>query len=109
VPPATEPGGDNLRAIYAAGVAAINDGIESAFEQAVVYCLFACRNQFYFDGNKRTSRAMMNGHLLSHGIDAISVPAASRLEYNTSMTDFSQGADGTRVIAFFASCMQVVR
>ncbi|TAM89993.1 MAG: hypothetical protein EPN41_02600 [Candidimonas sp.] len=30
------------------------------------------------DGNKRTLRFMMNGALMSHGIDAISVPAADR-------------------------------
>jgi hypothetical protein len=102
VPPETEPGGANLRTLHAAGVAAIIDGIEAVFEQAVVYCLFACRNQFYFDANKRTSRAMMNGHLMSHGIDAISVPAARRLDYNTAMIDFYRGADATRMIELFA-------
>jgi len=105
IPPATEPGGANLRAIHTAGLAAITDGIESVFERAAVYCLFACRNLFYFDANKRTSRAMMNGHLLAHGIHAISVPASRRLEYNTKMIDFYRLANATGMIEFFVSCL----
>lgn len=105
-PPATEPDGANLRHVRATEVAAITAGIDSVFEQAVIYCLFACRNQFYFDGNKRTSRAMMNGQLLAHGYDAISVPAARRLEYNTKMIDFYRLADATEMIAFFASVVE---
>lgn len=105
VPPATEPGGANLRAIHTTGLAAITDGIEPVFERAAVYCLFACRNQFYFDANKRTSRAMMNGYLLTHGVDAISVPASRRLEYHTKMIDFYRLADATGMIEFFVSCL----
>jgi Fic family protein len=105
-PPTTEPGAAKLRIIHADGLRAIGS-IESPFEQALVYCLFGCITQFYFDGNKRTSRAMMNGHLMMSGIDAISVPARRRVEYNSLMTDFyySRNADG--MIAFFHSCLQL--
>jgi hypothetical protein len=90
----TEPGGENLRRIHSRGLEAIQAGIADPFEQALAYFLFASLQQFYFDGNKRTGRSMMNGHLMSHGTDAISVPAARRLEFNTSMVDFS--APGAR-------------
>jgi Fic family protein len=104
MPPATEPGGENLRRIFARGVGAIHAEIESPFQQAMAYFLFAALQQFYFDGNKRTGRTMMNGHLMSHGIDAISVPAARRAEFNATMVDFYRTKDATAAFAFLASC-----
>ena len=79
MPPKTEAGGENLCRIYARGLEFIHADLSDAFEQAIAYFLFAALQQFYFDGNKRTARYMMNGHLMSHGIDAISVPAAPGL------------------------------
>jgi hypothetical protein len=49
---------------------------------------------------------MMNGHLMSHGIDAISVPAARKQEFNTEMIDFYWQRDGTRMFRFLASCWE---
>ncbi len=66
--------------------------------------LFGASMQFYFDGNKRTARYMMNGWLMSHGIDAISVPAARKQEFNEKMIDFYRSADGTGMLMFLASC-----
>lgn len=104
LPPPTEPGGDNLRRLHAEGVEALQENVSDPFEQALAYFLFAALQQFYFDGNKRTARNMMNGHLMSHGIDAISVPARRRLEFNSSMVDFFRTKDGTAMFAFLTSC-----
>lgn len=104
LPPATEPGGANLRELYDVGLTAINEELEEPFEQAVAYFLFGALNQFYFDGNKRTSRYMMNGHLMLHGIDAISVPAARRQEFNSTMVDFFRFREGTAMFVFLDSC-----
>ena len=60
--------------------------------------------QFFFDGNKRTARFMMNGVLMSHGIDAISVPAARAREFNEKMVRFYLGKDGSEMMDFLASC-----
>jgi Fic family protein len=103
-PPPTEPGGENLRRIFERGTDAIAEQVSGIFEQAVGYFLFAAFQQFYYDGNKRTGRYMMNGHLMSHGIDAISVPAARKQEFNTEMIDFYWQKDGTRMFRFLASC-----
>jgi Fic family protein len=103
-PPVTEPGGENLRRIFQRGTDAILQLDSGPFEQAVAYFLFAAFQQFYYDGNKRTGRYMMNGHLMSHGVDAISVPAARRQEFNTEMIDFYWQKDGTRMFRFMASC-----
>ena len=87
-PPPSEPGGENLQRIFERGTTVILERISGVFEQAVGYFLFAAFQQFYYDGNKPTGRYMMNGHLMSHGIDAISVPAARKQEFNTEMIDF---------------------
>ncbi len=104
MPPPTVPGGANLRQIFSDGVQAIYAEIQSPFEQAIAYFLFAALQQFYFDGNKRTGRTMMNGHLMSNGMDAISVPAVRRAEFNTTMVDFYRTKDATATFAFLTSC-----
>jgi Fic family protein len=104
LPPETEPGGGNLRDLHASGVAWMLEELADVAEQAMAYFLFAAFQQFYFDGNKRTGRSMMNGHLMSHGIDAISVPADRRQEFNREMVDFYRGRDATRMLAFLLSC-----
>lgn len=105
-PPPTEPGGQNLRRIFQRGTDVILGQVTGVFEQAAAYFLFAAFQQFYDDGNKRTGRYVMNGHLMSHGIDAISVPAARKQEFNTEMIDFYWQKDGTRMFRFLASCWE---
>lgn len=104
MPPETEPGGRNLVEIFERGVAAIHQYVAQPFEQAIAYFLFAALQQFYFDGNKRTGRWMMNGHLMAHGIDAISVPAQRRREFNASMVGFFRTKDAAETFGFLASC-----
>ncbi len=47
---------------------------------------------------------MMNGILMSAGIDAISVPAARAQEFNEKMVRFYLAKDATEMIAFLLSC-----
>lgn len=103
VPPPTESGGENLRQLHIRGLAAIAR-LDTAYEQAIAYFLFGALQQFYFDGNKRTARYMMNGHLMSNGIDAISVPARRVREFNTFMVDFYRFKEATRMFAFLTDC-----
>ncbi len=104
MPPQTEAGGENLRSIYARGIEFIHTDLSDVFEQAIAYFLFAALQQFYSDANKRTARYMMNGHLMSQGIDAISVPAARRQEFNSGMVEFFRTREGTGMFRFLASC-----
>jgi Fic family protein len=103
IPPAPGPGGSNLIRLHEDGLTDIL-ALPDPVQQAIAYFLFAALNQFSFDGNKRTGRAMMNGHLMAHGIDAISVPAARRLEFNALMVDFYRTKDATGMFAFLLSC-----
>lgn len=69
--------------------------------------LFGSLNQFFDDGNKRTSRLMMNGVLLSHGIDAINVPAKRKLEFNQRMITFYDTKKADEMIQFLVSLLEL--
>lgn len=101
-PLSTIPGAPVLNAAFTTGVAALRAC--EPFERATAFFLFGALQQFFFDGNKRTSRLMMNGVLMTHGIDAISVPAAKAEAFNEKMVRFYLTRDGTEMMAFLADC-----
>ena len=47
---------------------------------------------------------MMNGILLDHGHDILTVAAARRLEFNQKMIRFYDSADGAKMLRFMAGC-----
>lgn len=61
--------------------------------KAFVYFLFGARSQFFFDGNKRTSRLMMNGILLQSGYPLLNIKAKDKLEFNIMMIKFYDSCD----------------
>ena len=63
------------------------------------------RNQFFFDGNKRTGRLMMNGVLLAHGLPVINLPAKRQLEFNELMLDFYISNNEDKMQRFMLSCL----
>lgn len=93
-----------LNAVFNQGLWALETEVPNPFEKALVFFLFGALQQFFFDGNKRTSRFMMNGILMSAGIDAISVPAAKAQEFNEKMVRFYVGKDGSEMMTFLACC-----
>lgn len=93
----------DLDAVFERGLAALL-AIPALHERAIATFLFGALHQFFFDGNKRTARLMMNGVLLTAGEDAISVPAARQLAFNEAMIRFYDTRDGTEMMAFMASC-----
>jgi hypothetical protein len=48
--------------------------------------------------------ALMNGILMSAGIDALSVPAAKAQEFNENMVRFYLTKDATEMMAFLLDC-----
>lgn len=103
-PPPTEPGAEQLNSIFSKGLAALQENVANPFERATAFFLFGSLQQFFFDGNKRTSRFMMNGALMTHGIDAISIPAMRAAEFNSKMVEFYTSRDATRMIGFVLQC-----
>lgn len=98
----TLPGAPELNRVFREGIAALQAC--EPFGRATAFFLFGALQQFFFDGNKRTSRFMMNGILMSHGIDAISVPAARAQEFNEKMVSFYLSKDATEMMVFLAGC-----
>ena len=83
---------------------AIETEVADPRERGMTFFLFGELQQFYFDGNKRTSCFMMNGILMSHGFDAISVPAKRAQEFNEKMVRFYTKKDATEMMHFLIDC-----
>ena len=103
-PLATEPGAGRLNEVFTSGVRALEQDVANPFERATAFFLFGSLQQFFFDGNKRTSRFMMNGILMTEGIDAISIPAARAAEFNSRMVDFYASREATAMMSFVLDC-----
>jgi len=93
-----------LNRVFASGLQALEREVQQPFERATAFFLFGALQQFFFDGNKRTSRFMMNGILMSAGIDAISVPAAKAYEFNDNMVRFYLSKNATEMLEFLLNC-----
>ena len=100
----TEPGAKNLKQRFDQGVSALCTDVSDPRERAMAFFLFGALHRFYFDGNKRTSRFMMNGVLMSHGMDAISVPAVRAREFNQKMVHFYVSKNATEMMGFLIDC-----
>ncbi|MEE4378889.1 MAG: cell filamentation protein Fic [Candidatus Competibacteraceae bacterium] len=100
----TQPGANGLIACFEHGIAALNTYVPAPFERAIAFFMFGALQQFFFDGNKRTSRLMMNGLLMAHGIDAISVPAAQVQTFNEAMVRFYVSRDASEMMTFLTDC-----
>lgn len=47
---------------------------------------------------------MMNGWLMRHGYNPISIPAARALDFNSKMVRFYHSKDANEMMAFLAEC-----
>ena len=81
------PSPDKLDTIFNQGIAVIKE-INHPIIAALTYFLFGARTQFFFDGNKRVSRLMMNGILLSNGYPMLNIKAKNKLTFNQQMILF---------------------
>jgi len=81
-----KPGAPALNRLFASGLHTLQIEISKAFTPPFSCSVHCCNS---FDGNQRTSRFMMNGILMSSGIDAVSIPAAKRLAFNDKMLRYT--------------------
>lgn len=82
-------------------LASINQ-IKDIKRKSILLFLKMARTQFFWDGNKRTGRLMMNGILLSEGISPILIPAKAKLEFNTKMISYYNGGDVEEMTSFLS-------
>lgn len=78
--------------------------VEDPRRRALIYFASATRRQFYFNGNKRTTRLMMTGELMSSGYDLVSIPFSRKLEFNNALDTLFSDDDGTELLRFLATC-----
>lgn len=78
---------------------------QNIYTHAISLFLQIARVQFFYDGNKRTGRLIMNGVLLSNGLPVINLPAKRQLEFNQAMLDFYPSGDEKPMQNFMLSCL----
>ena len=98
----TAPPADKLEFLFERGLKALG-ALGNPYHRALNFFLFGTYHQFFFAGNKRTSRLMMNGELLRLGMDVINIPATRRLEFNEKMGRFYDFRDGAEMGSFLLS------
>jgi len=96
------PQAKNLDMIFDNGIKEI-EKISSPIIKAITYFLFGAICQFFYDGNKRTSRLMMNGILLSNGYPILNIKAKDKLEFNTMMINFYNSSNIKYSINYLAN------
>lgn len=64
------------------------DEIKYPVIKAITYFLLNAKAQYFYDGNKRTARLMMNGILLSNGYPMLNIKAKDKLEFNKMMINY---------------------
>jgi len=64
------------------------EAVENPISKAIGYFLLGAKSQFFYDGNKRTSRLVMNGILLSAGYPMLNIKAKDKVEFNSKMIEF---------------------
>ena len=97
------PNHEQLDKIFTSGLKNLRT-IKDPYLRSITFFLFGALNQFFYDGNKRTSRLMMNGILLQAGQDIISVSASKKLEFNKAMIAFYDSKNGENATKFLLGC-----
>ena len=85
------------------GIAVLNS-IKNPLEKGMATFLFGSLNQFTFEGEKRTAHLMMNGVLLSAGLDAIKIPPEKAIDFRQNMTEFYKTRNADKMMDFLLEC-----
>ena len=93
------PNPEELDDIFAKGLKSLQQ-INHPILKGFLFFLFGALNQFFFDGNKRTSRLMLNGILLTNGYPILNLLAKDKLDFNTKMIGFYDTQNATDVLEF---------
>jgi len=88
-----------VRAVFEDGLRTISN-IENPVQRAATWAAFATYHQFYWDGNKRTGRYVMNAIAMSYGYDSISIPNSKSTDYLEAALLSYKTADLTPHIRF---------
>ncbi|MEA2110919.1 MAG: Fic family protein [Campylobacterota bacterium] len=96
----------DLDALFKNGIKALKL-IHDPILKALSYFLFGARTQFFFDGNKRVSRLIMNGILLHAGLPILNIKAKDRLEFNSKMISFYDTENYVEILTYLVHYYEV--
>lgn len=94
------PRAEDLPEIFEKGRQALN-ALDDPIERAFLVFLWGSIVQFFYDGNKRTSRFLCNGILMTAGYPPMMITAKEQLAYNQIMTDFYNTQEATQALIWF--------
>lgn len=102
------PKAEELEEIFEKELHLIMERCKTSIDLAFEIFLWGALNQFYYDGNKRTSRLVANMILISKGQGFFNVKAKDRLTFNTLMIDFYNTKEADEIFDFlYNSCLEV--
>jgi Fic family protein len=96
------PEASMLDTLFETGIEHLNE-ITDPIVRALSYFLFGARSQFFFDGNKRCSRLMMNGILLMYGYPILNIKVKDKLAFNRVMIDFYDSGEYTKALEYLST------
>ncbi|MFA5528681.1 MAG: hypothetical protein WC996_08730 [Peptostreptococcales bacterium] len=74
--------------------------------KAIRYFLWGCRQQFFWDCNKRTSTLIANKILISKGAGILSIPEKHLLKFNKLLSNFYETNDYEKISVFlYENCI----
>lgn len=101
------PKAEELDNIFKNELSKIIKRCKSKTDLAFEIFLWGSLNQFYYDGNKRTSRLVSNLILISNGQGMFNIKVKDRLEFNTLMVEFYNTRRTDRIFEFlYNKCLE---
>lgn len=101
------PRAEDLESIFKSELPQLMKRCKSKTELSLEIFLWGSLNQFYYDGNKRTSRLISNTILISNGQGIFNIKAKDRLMFNTLMVDFYNTREADNIIEFlYNNCLE---
>lgn len=76
--------------------------------KAIKYFLYACRTQFFWDGNKRTASICCNKLLIQSGDGIMIIPPDKITEFDTTMIEFYETNDYEKSIPYFLDKIETI-
>ena len=103
IPPIAE----ELEGIFKNELPQLKKRCASKTDLAFEIFLWGALNQFFYDGNKRTSRLVSNMVLISQGQGIFNIKAKDRLQFNTLMVEFYNTKEADNIFEFlYSSCLE---
>lgn len=101
------PKAEDLGSIFESELPELIKRCKSQTELAFDIFLWGALNQFYYDGNKRTSRLISNMILIYNGQGIFNIKSKDRLEFNTLMVEFYNTREADNIFDFlYNNCLE---